>query len=545
MCGIWAIFSKNLGKTIINKMLAFNTIKNRGPDKTTMHIYNNYSLGFHRLAIHDLSVLGDQPFTFIADNCVYHLIVNGEIYNYKELIKKYKMDVISNSDCEVIYHLFKIKKNIIDTIQELEGEFAFIFIVNNIITNTVTAYVCRDRIGVRPLFYSTSLNNEFMFSSLLSGLADFSDNNDCVFPPGKCMILNFNDNKVNSEMVTYYDYIYPIIKTPSNLYYEITSRLIKAVHCRLDSDRAIGALLSGGLDSSLICAIATKILQVDNLRTFSIGMTRGTDLEYADKVVKHLNTDHTEILFTKEEGLNVINDVINTTETWDITTIRASVGQYLLGQYISKNTDIKVILNGDGADEVEMGYLYFYLAPDAHAAQEESIKLVKEIHRYDGLRVDRCISNHGLEARLPYLDTNFVDYYMSIDPELKICTKTRMEKQLIRDAFNYLYPDLLPKEVMYRKKEAFSDGVSSKEKSWFELITEWIDEQMTDEEYSFLRKYDEYKMCKSKEALYYRKKFNEKFNKKFEHNDVIPKYWLPNWVETNGEPSARILNVYK
>ena len=189
------------------------------------------------------------------------------------------------------------------------------------------------------------------------------------------------------------------IQDSNVLYWEITSRFIEAVKTRLDSERPIGALLSGGLDSSLVCAVASKILGVKNLNTFSIGMEGGTDLDYANKVATHIGSNHTQFMITSENALNAIDAVLNTTETWDITTIRASVGQYLLAKYISSQTDIKVILNGDGADEVEMGYLYFYLAPTPEEAQTETEKLVQEIHRYDGLRVDRCISNFGLEAR--------------------------------------------------------------------------------------------------------------------------------------------------
>ena len=543
MCGIWALLS-NLKEDFKNYQESFDSIKYRGPDTTCIKIINNNIYGFHRLAIHDLSVLGNQPFIWYDEDKTIVLIVNGEIYNYKELIEKYDLKLISNSDCEVIYHLYKKFNDINIVINLLHGEFAFILsIIEN---NNSIHYICRDPIGVRPLFYGYD-NDKFIFSSLLSGITTSKNNLEHidVFPPGNLLVLKFDiESLINYEFIKYYSYNYPIKYNleNSNLYQEITSRLIQAVNTRLDSEREIGALLSGGLDSSLICGIVSKILKVDNLRTFSIGMKKGTDLDYADKVAKHLNTNHTEIFFTPEEGLNAIDSVLETTETWDITTIRASVGQYLLGNYISKYTDIKVILNGDGADEVEMGYLYFYLAPNPEEAQKETIKLVEEIHRYDGLRVDRCISSHGLEARIPFLDTDFVDYYMSIDPELKIPTSKRMEKQLIRDAFYTLYPDILPNDVLYRKKEAFSDGISSKEKSWFEIIGEWIDTKISNEEYEN-RDLELYENCKSKESYYYKKYFNNRFGEKNTH--VIPRYWLPNWIETNGEPSARVLQVYK
>jgi asparagine synthase (glutamine-hydrolysing) len=553
MCGIWGVINFDIiqKSQLKNWLNLFDSLKSRGPDKSTIIHIENIIYGFHRLAIHDLTPLGDQPFIFVKEGITYLLEANGEIYNYKELVQKYDVanDLKSDSDCEVIMHLYWKLGSIQAVCKELRGEFAFGLTQINLDGSTIT-HLCRDPFGVRPLFYSTNSApiKRIMFGSLLSGVLDPEASHPEVFPPGKILTIvsNASSNLLQLNFTTYYtyDYLFDKQNHNSSLYWEITSRLINAVKVRLDSDRPIGALLSGGLDSSLICAIASKILGINNLKTFSIGMSKGTDLEYAQMVADHIGSSHTEVYFTPEQGLEAIDQVIETTETWDITTIRASVGQILLGSYISANTDIKVILNGDGADEVEMGYLYFYLAPDAESAQKETIKLVKQIHRYDGLRVDRCISNYGLEARLPFLDQDFVDYYMRIDPELKIPTKSRMEKQLIRDAFATLYPEILPSQVLYRKKEAFSDGVSSKEKSWFEIITEWIETKVNDTEFSN-RDMNDYGICKSKESYYYKKKFNEKFNKCIlKSNDVIPGYWLPNWVETCGEPSARVLQVY-
>lgn len=546
MCGIWGVISSRdiTKKQIKSWYKLYESIKPRGPDKSTITHIGKVVYGFHRLAIHDLTPLGDQPFIFYQGNSLYLLEANGEIYNYKELAQKYNLtqDLKSDSDCEIIAHLYFKFKSIELVAKELRGEFAFA--LTEISGGHYKTYLCRDPIGVRPLFYSWDRDGgNLFFASTLSGVIDESVDEGKVFPPGYFMEISEHSQRLKQ----YYDYYYQTNSLASkSMDWEITSRLINAVKVRLDSDRPIGALLSGGLDSSLVCAIASKILGYQGLRTFAIGMSKGTDLEYAGKVANHINSAHTEVFFTPQEGLDAIDQVIQVTETWDITTIRASVGQLLLGRYISSNTDIKVILNGDGADEVEMGYLYFYLAPNAKAAQEESIKLVKEIHRFDGLRVDRCISSHGLEARLPFLDQDFVDYYMQIDPELKVPRNGFcMEKQLIRDAFAKLYPDILPHEVLYRKKEAFSDGVSSKEKSWFELITEWINEKVTDREYE-MRDMNWYSECKSKESYYYRRRFNELFNKTvLPSNGVIPHYWLPNWVETNGEPSARVLQVYK
>lgn len=565
MCGIWGVISSEvIDKSQLKAWLPlYNSIKSRGPDKSTITHISNIVNGFHRLAIHDLTPLGDQPFVFVKSGITYLLVTNGEIYNYKELAEKHGLTnfLKSDSDCEVIAHLYMKLGSIQSVCKELRGEFAFGLTQINPDGSTQT-HLCRDPIGVRPLFYSFVSSSQWttyvpsqptfkriMFGSLLAGVLDPEATQPEVFPPGKILTVGTNSNScvLTTSFSTYYTYDYLVKYNMSNssLYWEITSRLINAVKTRLDSDRPIGALLSGGLDSSLVCAIASKILGVKNLKTFSIGMSAGTDLEYGRMVAEHIGSNHTEVFFTPDQGLEAIDQVIDTAETWDITTIRASVGQLLLGRYISSNTDIKVILNGDGADEVEMGYLYFYLAPDAQSAQKETVKLVKQIHRYDGLRVDRCISAHGLEARLPFLDQDFVDYYMEIDPELKIPTNTRMEKQLIRDAFGTLYPDILPQEVLYRKKEAFSDGVSSKEKSWFQIISEWIDSKVSDKEFA-TRDTNYYGETKSKESYYYKKRFNEKFNRcVLQSNDVIPGYWLPNWVETNGEPSARVLQVYK
>jgi asparagine synthase (glutamine-hydrolysing) len=199
-------------------------------------------------------------------------------------------------------------------------------------------------------------------------------------------------------------------------------------------------------------------------------MDDGTDIKYARMVAEHIGSIHTEFNFTPNDGLNSIDDVLLATETFDITTIRASVGQYLLAKKIASTTDIKVILNGDGADECQMGYLYFYLYPSIAEAKIERDKLLNQIHLFDGLRVDRNISYHGLEARVPFLDKEFVNLYYKIPPELLVPTPTRMEKHLIRTAFNELMPDLLPYDVLFRKKEAFSDGVSSKEKSWYMIV---------------------------------------------------------------------------
>jgi asparagine synthase (glutamine-hydrolysing) len=326
------------------------------------------------------------------------------------------------------------------------------------------------------------------------------------------------------------------------LYEKIVNTLTESVKIRLESERPIGCLLSGGLDSSLIAAIAAKELANNGkqLKTFSIGMNDGTDIAYARTVASHINSDHTEFNFTPEGGLDLIDDVIKSTETYDITTIRASVGQFLIAQNIASSTDVKVILNGDGADECQMGYIYFYLYPDIVSARSERDKLVQQIHLFDGLRVDRNISYHGLEARVPFLDKEFVDLFYQIPTELLVPTPTRMEKYLIRRAFEVIMPDLLPKEVLWRKKEAFSDGISSKEKSWYLIVKEYYNQKISDDEFKTRHKLDGIiPLCK--ESFYYRKKFTELYR---QNHSVIPRYWLANWSNSR-DPSARTLSIYK
>jgi asparagine synthase (glutamine-hydrolysing) len=550
MCGIWALIKENI--VLDTKVVeAFNNVKNRGPDTSILHInqQHNYIAGFHRLAINDISVNGNQPFYHSTDNADYILMANGEIYNHKELEEKYNIKTKSKSDCEVLLPLFLKMENEFDTFNSLlRGEYAILIIKKHKKTKYIEYMISTDPLSVRPMFYF--VHKHFMgFSSLLSGLSDYSDNVHRL-DQGTC-IRGITDLELFNEydMVRYHrapiDLLpYRVSDEEKNLiplYKKIVDTLYESVKLRLESDRPLGCLLSGGLDSSLVSAIAAKELAKNGqkLRTFSIGMKDGTDIEYADMVAKHIGSEHTVFNMTQEQGLEVIEDVIKATETYDITTIRASVGQYLIAKNISEKTDVKVILNGDGADECQMGYLYFYLHPSVEAAKFERDKLLQQIHLFDGLRVDRNISFHGLEARVPFLDKEFVDLYYSISPDLLVPTKERMEKFLIRRAFDVIMPNLLPKEVMWRKKEAFSDGISSKEKSWYLTVKEHYNKLISDDEFKTKDKLSGTKpLCK--ESFYYRKRFNELFNK---NESVIPRYWLANWSDSK-DPSARTLKVY-
>jgi len=270
-------------------------------------------------------------------------------------------------------------------------------------------------------------------------------------------------------------------------------------------------------------------------------MPGGTDTKYADMVAKHIKSNHHNIELSKEDFLGAIEDTIYAIESYDITTVRASVGQYLVSKYISENTDIKVVMSGDGSDELCSGYIYNYNAPSEEELHNEASLRLKEIHLYDGLRADRATSYHGLELRVPFLDQNFINMYMKINPKLRIPNNERMEKYLLRKAFED--ENILPNEVLWRKKEAFSDGISSEAESWHTIIKEYINNKITDEEYELKRV--NYKHCPptSKEAYYYRKIFCKHFGNK--NCNVIPEFWLPKWSGDIKEPSARVLDVYK
>lgn len=290
----------------------------------------------------------------------------------------------------------------------------------------------------------------------------------------------------------------------------IRETLTQAVQARSRAERPMGALLSGGLDSSLVAGLLAKEFKKrgETLRTFSIGMPGATDKEHAENVAKHIGSVHTHIEFSERDFLDAVEEVVKVTETFDITTIRATTGNYLVGKWISENTDVKVLLIGDGSDELCSGYMYFHSAPDPHSSHLENIRLINDIHQYDVLRADRGVADNGLEARVPFLDKHFIDLYLTIDPKLRIPTTTekgfKMEKALLRDSF--LGENLIPDSVLYRKKEAFSDGVSSEDKSWYVILQEWCEKEYSDQDLEESTKLS-YLPPVSKESLHYRKLF--------------------------------------
>lgn len=543
MCGILGYIFKNSinfdKKLIIDNFL---NLSGRGPDSESFNYYKEkYFIGFCRLSIIDTSPKGNQPFIYYYDNIRYTCICNGEIYNAESTKKEILNDMTfnSNSDCEVLIPLYiKYKEKMFD---HLDGVFSFIIIVED--GNSIEYFIARDRIGVRPLYIGYDYFDNIVFSSELKGMKDVVKSAK-QFNPGHYMKINDKENIYKSyyEVPVNYDGIYKCNLNDieqSNILKLINNTLTNCVNKRLISDRPVCALLSGGLDSSLVCSIASKILKEKglDLYTFSIGIEGSPDNIYAQKVADFIGSKHTVITLTSEDAINALESVIWATETYDITTIRASTGQYLVSKYIAENTDFKVVLSGDGSDEVTSGYLENYNAPDDVEMHKNAIERIKNIHYYDVQRADRATSIHGLELRVPFLDVSFVNMYLNIDKKLRLPRKNGIcEKFLLRKAFENGY---LPNDILWRRKEAFSDGISSTEKSWYEIIQDNCERMYTDEYFENLK-------CKhnfliSKESLYYKEIFEKLYSNKF--GNIIPEYWMPKWSNTN-DPSARTLEIY-
>lgn len=549
MCGIWAFINfENVSLEMSKLFNDFWNIKHRGPDNSYFEVYNNVYIGFHRLAIMDTSFKSNQPFVFQEKTRTVVFICNGEIYNYRELIEKYELSITNNSDCMTIPSLYikYTKENKLNDFyklfeNEIKGEFAFVLFEFDLLKNLKSILIGRDQIGIRPLYYNPyKHNNNMLITSEIKGALNNDNLELTEFPPG-------NIYKYDFDGFGKYDLLKRPFKTVYNVktinfvddYFlnKIKYSVINSIKRRLTADRPIGFLLSGGVDSSLVAGIASRLLGT-KIHTFCCGMNEGTDLIYARKVAKHINSNHTEVMFTPEEGLNAIRDVIWTIESWDTTTVRASVGQYLVSKYIGNNTDIKVLLVGEGPDEVCSSYLFNWYAPNSVELDLAAKQYVSNIHMYDGRRADRCISKWGLEARIPLLDPEFIEAYWEIPGELRMPKNKGIEKWWLRNAFEET--NVIPNEVLWRKKEAFSDGVSSKTKSWYQILQDYIDTLVTD---------DEVKDKKiTKEAYYYRKIFVELFGEK--RTNIIPGYWQPKWDKNGKEikdyidPSARILDVY-
>jgi asparagine synthase (glutamine-hydrolysing) len=556
MCGIFAIFNNHYDSNIIKHN--FEKGKNRGPENSKLIKVNDSLLGFHRLAINGHNdENSNQPFNI---NGIY-LICNGEIYNWKELYNIINIKPNSKSDCEVIIHLYK-KYGIEQALQMLDGVFAFALFdtINN------KFFIARDTFGVRPLFIKEDYKRNpisfeemsaICFASELKQLSGLDDKQNIKqFTPGTYSVYNINNlftmclvkEKVFSKPLSIpnnFSNIFSDIEI-ENECLKINKSLVDAVKKRVDNtERKIACLLSGGLDSSLIAALVNKYKKTkEKLSTWSIGLKGSEDLKYAKIVANHIGSDHHEIVVTEKHFLSFIETVIYNIESYDTTTIRASIGNWLISKYIKENSDCKVVFNGDGSDEVCGGYMYFHLSPDSIEFDKECRKLLNNIHYFDVLRSDRSISSHGLEARTPFLDKNFVDTYLSINPNMRNhAFMGKCEKYLLRTAFSNC--NLLPDCVLWRTKEAFSDGVSSDTKSWFSILQDHIKTNIFKLNNSnFLNSQQEhyiYNTPKTYEQLYYRMVFESSFNMQ---SYIIPYFWMPNFTNAT-DASARTLDVYK
>jgi asparagine synthase (glutamine-hydrolysing) len=557
MCGIFTyIFKENNNDNLISEIQKnSDMLKPRGPDSSQFILGNGYYMHFYRLNIINSDSISNQPIR--NKNNV--LVCNGEIFNYQELKTRFniKEDVyFTKSDCEIIIHLYEFYKNqamnedplnfsykrIIDNVyNQLDGEFSFV--LHDKSDNVF--FACRDNYGVRPLFYSID-GNDIILSSEMKGMNLLAKNIKQL--PSNSVMITHKVIESDINVVSFYQIRNRNIFTNNlkihnhdynTILKNIRETFTSAVEKRLMGSREICSLLSGGLDSSLVCGILTQLLGKEKLKTFSIGIKGSTDLIYARKVADHIKSIHTEVELTEDEFLNSIEETIRIIESYDTTTVRASVGNQLIAKYISENTDCKIVFNGDYSDEVCAGYKYFKNCNNDLELDTECRRLVKDIIYFDSLRSDRSISAYGLEARVPFSDKNFIEYYANIDPNLKT-SHDRIEKFILRDAFNTNENDecIIPLEVLWRKKEAFSDGVSSIERSWHHIIKEYMDKQMTDEYFNVNRVKYVHNTPETKEQLYYREIFCKYYGDN--NSNVIPYFWMPKWCDSKlNDPSAR------
>ena len=543
MCGFSTYIGSDLSKeSFIDKS---KSIGYRGPDSQSFFESEKVMMAFYRLEIIGSGEAGNQPIRDKEGGTV--LICNGEIYNYKELISKFSLSPLTTSDCEVISLLYN-KIGLEATLDSLDGVYAFVLYD----TGKDVVYAARDPYGVRPAFVGYEKSGGILIASEAKAIPD-SCERITPFEPGTWWSSE-NKNTFNHFAKKAYNIDFSLKE--EDILKEIRRRLVSSVEKRMMSEREVGCLLSGGLDSSLIAALVCRLSKgfrlIDDewilkenpisypIKTFSIGMEGSPDLFFAEKVAKFIGSEHYNVMLGEEEFIGAIPEVVYNIESYDTTTVRASVGNYLVSKFIRDNSDCKVVFNGDGSDEVCCGYVYNINAPSDTDLHAESERLVRELYLFDVLRSDRSISSNGLEPRTPFLDKYFVEYYMSIDPSLKRFNKEdKMEKFLLRKAFEK--DDLLPEDVLWRHKCAFSDGVSSAKSSWHTTLKRHVDTLISDEEFDEKKNVIEHCKPLLKESYYYRKLYNESY----EHcQNLIPHFWMPKWTDVI-DPSARELSSYK
>src|SRR6056300_859115 len=501
MCGIITLFGEH-------RDVPPNLLNHRGPDDYRSCMLKKCRMDFYRLCINDLTAAGMQP--FVKNDSMF--VCNGEIYNHRLFESGKEM---SASDCEVVMDLID-KDGIENTIEKINGDFAFVY------TNGDRVLAARDPVGVRPLFYTRYAKDSIAFASEAKALV-FLGTRIEIFPPG-----HFYDSYVNT-FICYHTGYWNVHKFSGTKNHErIRHTLEDAVHIRLDNtDREIGFLLSGGLDSILIAAIAAR--KVGRIRTFSIGLEGSPDLEAARKVSDFLVTDHIEVTFTVEEGHQTIRKVVHSLESYDTTTVRASTPMWLLCKYIKEKTDCRYIFSGEGSDEILGGYLYFHNAPGVQELASENMRRLRLIHQFDGLRADRCAGAHGLDLIVPFLDKNFVDYCMTINQNNKINT---IEKHIRREAFE----GYLPHDILWRQKDGMSDAVGT---NWVDEVKSYAEDEIDDATFKeTCMKSNYHNVPLTKEEALYRQMFWRMYGRDNDH--LISEIWRPKWTKVK-DPSARLL----
>ena len=507
----WTAFKKGFAQTV-----------SRGPDDSRIVDTGNGILAFHRLAIMGLTPTGMQPFCLDGS----FVVCNGEIYGFEkikeQLSEKYTFE--SGSDCEILLPMYKEYGT--DMFGMLDAEYACIIYD----AETKEYIAARDPIGIRPLYYGYDKEGIIVFASEAKNLVGLTDK-IMPFPPGHYY--------KGGQFICYSDIAKPekvLSDDLETVCKNIHDKLVVGVEKRLVADAKVGFLLSGGLDSSLVCAIAAKKSKAP-IKTFAIGMSEDAiDLKYAKQVADYIGSDHREVIITKEDVLSSLETVVHLLGTFDITTIRASMGMYLVCKAIHEQTDIRVLLTGEISDEL-FGYKYTDFAPGAEAFQAEAEKRIRELHMYDVLRADRCISVNSLEARVPFGDLDFVKYVMAVDPELKL-NKYNKGKYLLRHAFE---GDYLPYDILWREKAAFSDAVGH---SMVDYLKEYAENFYTAEEYEEKRKKYIHAQPFTKESLLYRELFEKYYPGQ---GEMVVDFWMPNkeWEGCNvNDPSARVLTNY-
>ena len=506
MCGIVCAFNLKQKQDVLRPQILMMSklLRHRGPDWSGIYSCDNAILSHERLAIVD-PASGKQPLYSPDEKII--LAANGEIYNHLELREKLssKYTFTTQSDCEIILALYQEKG--INFVDDLNGIFAFG--IYDSINNEF--FIARDHMGIIPLYMGWDKHGTFYVASELKALEGVCSKIE-LFPPGHYWFSK------NSAPTRWYnrDWVdYQKVKNNKTNISDLHDALSDAVHRQLMSDVPYGVLLSGGLDSSITSALAKKFSskRVESndtqsawwpqLHSFSVGLEGSPDLEAARKVSEHIGSIHHEVIFTIQEGLDAIRDVIYHLETYDITTVRASTPMFLMARSI-KSHGIKMVLSGEGADELFGGYLYFHKAPSAEEFHKETVRKLDKLHQYDCLRANKSLAAWGIEGRVPFLDKEFIDVAMRINPEDKMINSERMEKWVVRKAFE----DYLPESVAWRQKEQFSDGVGY---SWIDTLKEVVENAITDDQMINAKFRFPLQTPQNKEEFYYRSIFEEHF----------------------------------